>query len=115
MVRIGTIGSMTRRHAALCAVALFLGSVQSGMIVALLWRFSAGQPPSARRTIVIHDFQNLTADARHDSFCKGLGEELLGELSRKKPDSFDLVIAQDPGQSGIRERGEQRVDLRGRR
>src|SRR4029077_11429147 len=79
----------------LCAVALFLASVPLGMIVRLLWA-TDGPPPSARRTIIIRNFQNLTTDVKQDSFCKGLGEELLAELSRKKPNSFDIVIGQDP-------------------
>ena len=98
MVRIGTVGFLTRRHAALCAVVLFLGSVPFGMVVTLLWVTYAAPRSSARRTIVIHQFRNLTTDAKQDSFCKGLGEELLGELNRKKPYSYDLVIGQDlPG------------------
>jgi DNA-binding winged helix-turn-helix (wHTH) protein/TolB-like protein len=96
MIRIGTIGFITRRQAVLCAVALFLGSVLLGMVVTLLWKTAAGAPSSARRTVVIRHFQNLTTDAREDSFCKGLSEELLAELSRKKTDSFDVVIDPDP-------------------
>jgi len=95
MIRIGAIGFITRRYAVLCAIALFLASVPLGMIVRLLWA-TDGPPPSARRTIIIRNFQNLTTDAKQDSFCKGLGEELLAELSRKKPNSFDILIGQDP-------------------
>jgi DNA-binding winged helix-turn-helix (wHTH) protein/TolB-like protein len=95
MVRIGAIGFITRRYAVLCAVALFLGSVPLGMIVRLVWA-TDGPPPSACRTIIIRNLQNLTTDAKQDSFCKGLGEELLAELSRKKSNSFDIVIGQDP-------------------
>jgi len=95
MIRIGAIGFITRRYAVLCAVALFLGSMPLGMIARLLWA-TDWPAPSARRTIVIRNFQNLTTDAKQDSFCKGLGEELLVELSRKKPNSFDILIGQDP-------------------
>jgi TolB-like protein len=80
----------------LCAVALFLGSAPLGMVVTLLWNSSAGAPSSVHRTIVVHHFQNLTTDTREDSFCKGLGEELMAELDRKKTDSFDVVIDPDP-------------------
>lgn len=96
MIRIGTFSVITRRHAVLCAVALFLGSVQLGIVVTLLWKSSAKAPSSVRRTIVIHHFQDLTTGAPGDSFCKGLGEELLAELSRKKTDSVEVVIDPDP-------------------
>jgi len=92
MIRIGTIGFMTRRYAML---ALFLASVLLGMNVTLFWALHRPRP-SARRTIVIRNFQNLTTDARQDGFCKGLGEELLANLSHKNPDSFDIVVGQEP-------------------
>jgi TolB-like protein len=96
MIRVGAASLITRRHAVLCAVALFLGSALSGMVVTLLLNSSAEATSSVHRTIVIHHFQNLTTDTREDSFCKGLGEELLAELNRKKTDSFEIVIDPDP-------------------
>jgi TolB-like protein/DNA-binding winged helix-turn-helix (wHTH) protein len=72
-------------------VVLFLCSMCLGMLLALSRKSSIRPLESTRKTIVIRPFDDLTVGSEQAIFCKGLGQELIAELSRQKPASLEVV------------------------
>jgi TolB-like protein/DNA-binding winged helix-turn-helix (wHTH) protein/Tfp pilus assembly protein PilF len=70
-----------------------VSAVVVGIVVALLYlRIGHAAPPhSAKMTLAVLPFENLSADADQDFFTDGFTEEMIAELGKLDPDRLGVI------------------------